>query len=454
MENPTKVELTKEFFEELSLAIKDRQSDFIVKSLSEMREADISLILEEFEAADSKYVLKLLPNDTAANILKDLDEDIREDFLEEFSPEEVAVYLEIVETDNGADILNEMPIKKREEVLAAMGNEEKVKNLLELLRYEENCAGGLMAKELVKANLDWTVIQCIEEIRRQAENVNKIYSVYVVDNKDKLLGRVSLKNLLLSKTTEKVKNIYDDDIVYVQTYMEEEEIASIMQKYDLEVLPVINVKGKLVGRITVDDIIDVITDQAEQERQIMAGIAEDVEEDDNIWILSRARLPWLIIGLLGGMIGAKLISGFEEVLAQVTAVAFFIPLIIATGGNVGIQSSALVVQSLASHLPFKDSLMQRITKVFLVALINGVVLSFLVFIFIYFTTDVKLAIVVATALFSVVVLASLLGTLIPLILEKFGFNPALASGPFITTTIDLLGLMVYFAVAHFLYQSL
>ncbi len=454
MENPTQNELTKEFFEEFSLALKDRKDDYIINSLSEMRNADISLILEEFDAIDSKYVLKLLPDEVSAEIIKDLDEDIREDFLEEFSPEEIAVYLELLETDNGADILNELPIKKREEAIASINNEEKVNNLLDLLRYEEHCAGGLMAKELVKANLDWSVIQCIEEIRRQAENVSKIYSVYVVDDKDTLLGRVSLKNLLLSKTSEKVKNIYDDDIVYVQTYMEEEEIASIMQKYDLEVLPVINVQGKLVGRITVDDIIDVITEQAEQERQIMAGIAEDVEEDDNIWLLSRARLPWLIIGLLGGIIGAKLIGGFEEVLSKVIAVASFIPLIIATGGNVGIQSSALVVQSLASRLPFKDGLLQRITKVFLVAIINGLVLALLVFIFIYFTSDLKLGFVVSVALFSVVILASLLGTLIPLLLDKFGFNPALASGPFITTTIDLIGLLVYFMVAQLLYHSL
>ncbi len=452
MEDLKQFEITKEFFDAFKQAVDERNDHHIKSSLQDLHNADISLILEEFDAEDSRYVLKLLPNETSASIIRDLDVDTRKEFLAVFEANEIAAYIEELATDDGADILNELPVKRREEVIGFLKNEEKANYILELLRYDEDCAGGLMAKELVKANLEWTVIECIDEIRRQAENVEKIYSVYVVDETDKLLGRVSLKNLLLANTRAKVKNIYDPDIVSVQTYMEEEEIADIMQKYDLEVIPVVNVQGKLVGRITVDDIIDVIKELAEEERQIMAGISEDVEEDDNIWLLSRARLPWLIIGLMGGMIGAKLIGVFENVLAQVTAIAFFIPLIMATGGNVGIQSSALVVQSLASQMAFKDSLLQRVVKVFMVAIINGVVLSVIVYTFILITTDHNLALVVSAALFSVVILASLLGTLIPLLLEKLGFNPALASGPFITTTIDLIGLAVYFFVAHSLYK--
>lgn len=452
MENPNQFEITREFFDEFSNAVESRDAKFIKSSLRDWRNADISLLLEEFEPEDSKYVIKLLPNEISAAIIKDLDEYIRREFLVHFESYEIAAYIDELETDNGADILNELPVKKREEVIANLSNKEKANYILELLRYEENCAGGLMAKELVKANLNWTVIECIDEIKRQAENVEKIYSVYVVDEDDKLLGRVSLKNLLLNNTKTRIKDIYDPDIVSVQTYMEEEEIASIMQKYDLEVIPVVNVQGKLVGRITVDDIIDVITEMAEQERQLMAGISEDVEEDDTIWILSRARLPWLIIGLIGGMFGARLIGAFEDVLTQITAVAFFIPLIMATGGNVGIQSSALVVQGLASHLMFKESLTNRIFKVILVAVINGFVLALLIFVFIYFNNSYKLALIVGTALFIVVILASVLGTVIPLILDKVGFNPALASGPFITTTNDLLGLTIYFLSVHLLYN--
>jgi len=353
-------------------------------------------------------------------------------------------------------ILNELPVKVREETIGGLTNEEKVGYILDLLRYDEDCAGGLMAKELIKANHNWSIIQTIEEIRRQAENVQKIYSVYVVDDNGILLGRVSLKQIILAQDSMKISEIFSDEVTSVPTYMDEEEVADIMRKYDLDAVPVVNVSGKLLGRITIDDIVDVITEQAEEERQLMSGISEDVEEDDSIWMLTRARLPWLVIGLAGGLIGAQFISVFEDDLKEITAIAFFIPLIIATGGNVGIQSSALVVQSLANPSPFEENQFQKLTKVLVVALINGILLAGFVFIFIMVLNqaDTRLATVVSTALFTVVLLASLLGTVIPMILDKMGINPALASGPFITTAIDLIGLAVYFLVVHILYSQI
>jgi len=310
-----------------------------------------------------------------------------------------------------------------------------------------------MAKELIKANVNWNVVRCIEEVRSQAEKVEKFYAVYVVDESDKLLGRVALRELILSKSNTKIADIYDDEVISVFTYQDQTEIAEIMQKYDLEALPVVNVSGKLVGRITIDDVIDVIKETADEERNLMAGISEDVEPDDSIWLLSRARLPWLVIGLLGGIFGAKFIGLFQKDLQQVAALAFFIPLIIATGGNVGVQSSALVVQSLANVNAFASGPWGKFFKTLLVAMINGIVLGTIIFGFVYFSYDYTLAFVVAVALFSNVIFASLVGTFIPLALDKFGFNPALASGPFITTTIDLLGLGLYFTVAHFLYNG-
>jgi len=444
-------ELTQEYLERFRIALDNQDEAFIRESLESVRHEDVSALLEEFNAEQSKYVLELLEKEVASDVIEDLDEDIRSKFLTAFNSEEIAEYVEGMETDDAADILNDLPVKIREEVIANLENDEKATHIIELLRYDEDCAGGLMAKELIKANVNWNVVQCVEEIRRQAENVQKIYSVYVVDDNDKLLGRVSLKDIVLARPSTKIADIYNSEIISVLTYQKEEEIADLMQKYDLESAPVINVQGKLVGRITVDDIIDVITELADQERKLMAGIAEDVEEDDSVWVLSRARLPWLVIGLLGGIIGARFIGFFEEDLLKVATLAFFIPLIIATGGNVGIQSSALVVQSLASISTFESSAWKKFIKTLLVAFFNGIVLAGLVYLFVFFTYDSTLAFVVSTALFSVVLLASLLGTLIPLILDKMGFNPALASGPFITTTIDLLGLAVYFTVAHLLY---
>lgn len=445
-------EFSQEFLDRLKEAVDNRDSSYIQETLEPIRHEDISAMLEEFSAEDSKYVLDLLDKEIASDIIEDLDEDIRVKFLNVLQPEEIAEYIDQIETDDAADILNDLPVKIREEVIANLVNIEKASNIIELLRYDEDCGGGLMAKELIKANVNWNVVQCIEEIRRQAEDVEKLYAVYVVDENEKLIGRVALKDIILAKASTKIADIYNAEIISVYTYQKEEEIADIMQKYDLEAVPVINVTGKLVGRITVDDIIDVITELAEQERKLMAGISEDVEEDDSVWILSRARLPWLVIGLIGGIVGAQFIGFFEGDLQKEAALAFFIPLIMATGGNVGIQSSALVVQSLATINVIESAPWQKFIKTLIVAILNGIVLAGLVYLFIFFSNGPQLAMVVSIALFSVVLFASLVGTSIPLILDKLGFNPALASGPFITTTVDLLGLALYFVVAHLLYN--
>lgn len=349
--------------------------------------------------------------------------------------------------------MNELPVKLREEIIAGIENEERAAYIIDLMRYEEDCAGGLMAKELVKANLNWNVVQCIDEIRRQAENVQKIYSVYVVDNNDILLGRTSLKRIILATNKTLIKDIYEPEIVSVETYMDQEEVVSIMRKYDLDAVPVVNGKGKLVGRITVDDVVDVMAEMAEAERQLMSGISEDVEEDDSVWMITRARLPWLIIGLGGGLLGAWFMGLFEEDIVLVPAMAFFIPLITATGGNVGIQSSAIVVQSLADKSGIDPGNMQRFYKGLLVSFLNAVVLAIITLLFnLILGQPLKMGFVVSIALFAVVMLASIMGTITPLILDRFEINPALASGPFITTANDLLGLGVYFAIAHYLYH--
>jgi magnesium transporter len=283
--------------------------------------------------------------------------------------------------------------------------------------------------------------------------VDKIYSVYVVDNNDKLLGIVSLKKMLLAGDDTKIADIYTSDIISVESYKPAEEVAEMMQKYDLESIPVVNVHGNLLGRITIDDVVDVITEQAEQDIQMMAGISDSAEEDANVWRLSRVRLPWLLVGMLGGILGARFIGFFEDDIILIPAMAFFIPLITATGGNVGIQSSSVVVQSLANKSGIGAFNSEKLLKVFLVALVNGIAISALVFLInLAIGEDIRLAMVVSIALLSVVVLASFMGTITPLVLDKAGVNPAIASGPFITTANDLLGLGIYFFVAHTLYH--
>lgn len=446
-------ELSVEFKERFKQALDGQDNDFIVTSLEGVNPADISALLDEFSGEECKYVFSLLTAETNAEILEDLEEDVREEFIKYFSAVELASYVELMDSDDGTDILYEMPVADRNEVIRQIEDEEKAANLMELLEYDEDVAGGLMAKEFIKVNFNWNISQCIEEIRNQAENVEKIYSIYVVDDHDNLLGKVATKNIILANDRAKVADIYDEDVVRVETSTSEEEVASIMEKYDLAAVPVVNARGKLVGRITIDDVIDVIREQVEEERQLMTGVSSDVEEDDSVWAISKARLPWLIIGMAGGLIGAQFMGLFKEEIIIIPALAFFIPLITATGGNVGIQSSSIVVQSLANPNVFADSMIKRLLKVFFVAIVNGAILSLMVFgAVILFMKEQPLAGTVSLALFAVVLLASFMGTITPLVLSKLGINPALASGPFITTTNDLLGLAVYFSTAHLLYN--
>jgi magnesium transporter len=443
-------ELTKEFRDRFQQALDARDEQFIRTALAHVKPADIASLLYEFNSEESKYVMDLLDIEVQAEIISDLDKDTRKKFLKVYPPSEIINFLNQLASDDTADILNELPIKEREQVLSGLEPELKLQ-VTELLRYEENVAGGLMAKELIKARYNWTVVQCVDEIRKQAENVNKFYAVYVVDEADKLMGRVALQDLIVSDARTIVVDIIEKDIVAVETYLEDWQVAEMMKKYDLESVPVVNVQGQLVGRITIDDVVDVITEQAEEERQIMAGISEDVEEDDSVWRNTRARLPWLLIGIAGGLMNAKFMGLFETELARVTAIAFFTPLIQATGGNVGIQSSSLIVQSLANPDFVDEGIWKRLVKVFFVAILNGLVLAVLVFgANVLLFGEYELSLLVSLALFSVVLFASFIGTITPLALNRFNFNPALAAGPFITTMNDLLGLTVYFFTVHLL----
>lgn len=452
MEPIKQFELSKEYLESLQSGIEQENAAFILASLEGVNVADIAAILDELATLESLYVLRLLDKQSAADCLIELYETSLEKVLRALETVEIASWISLMDSDDGADILSYFSEKEREEIIAEIDDRIKLDQILELLRYEEDTAGGIMAKEFIRANKNWNVVQTINEIRRQAENVEKFYSIYVVNNKQQLLGRVSLKKIILSTSETVIESIMEDEVISVPVYMDQEEVASLMRKYDLESVPVVNAKNKLVGRITVDDILDVVQEEADEDIQAMAGVSADIEESDSVFTISKARLPWLLIGVIGGLMGAKLIGFFEDGLAKYLALASFIPLVAATGGNVGIQASSLIVQSLASKSAFDDTPWQRFFKGFLVALLNGFVLGgfvFLVVVFLYGFEPV-FGITVGFALFCVVLLSSFMGTVTPLVLHRYGINPAIASGPFITTTNDLLGLAVYFGVAMLL----
>lgn len=449
MEIIKQFELSKEYLESLQQAIEAEDLNFIQETLDGVNVADIAALLDELSMAESIYVLRVVDAQLAADIIIELEATTQHRVLKELEVQEMANLIELMDSDDGADILNLFLEREREDIISHFQDKVKSDQILELLRYDEDTAGGIMAKEYIRANKNWNVVQTINEIRRQAENVSKIYSIFVVNNRQQLMGIVSLKKIVLASDETKIEDIYEEEVISVPTYMDQEEVAEVMRKYDLESLPVVNSKNKLVGRITVDDILDVIREEAEEDIQAMTGISDTVDEYDSVIKLSKARLPWLLIGICGGLVGAGFIGFFEEGLSKVTALAFFIPLITATGGNVGIQTSSIVVQSLASKSIFDDSLAKRFLKVLLVAILNGLILATFVFgvVVLFYKTDVSFAMVVSIALFSVVLLASFMGTITPIILDKIGINPALASGPFITTANDLIGLAVYFLVA-------
>jgi magnesium transporter len=440
--------LTEELLDNIEALIANRSDAELSALLSEIHFADVAEIVNELNDDDATYLFKLLDSDKTSDILTELDEDVREVILGNLSAKEIAEELDELDTDDAADIIGELPKEMIQKVISEIEDREHAKDIVDLLRYDENSAGGLMAKELVKVNENWDVLTCVKEMRAQAENVTRVHSIYVVDDEDKLKGRLSLKDLLTTSTKTHVKEIYIPKVDYVNVNERPEEVAKIMSKYDLEAIPVIDEIGRLVGRITIDDIIDVIREVAEKDYQLAAGISQDVEADDSIWELTKARLPWLLIGMFGGVGAASIITSFQGAFVQFPILLAFIPLMQATAGNVGVQSSAIVVQGLANDT-IKGTVIGRLLKEMLLGLVNGLALA-LVFILIShfgFKTPYLVSVTVGLALITVVINAAVVGTFIPIFLNKRGIDPAIATGPFITTSNDVLGILIYFSIA-------
>lgn len=441
-------EVTNELLNEVKSLIHQRDDTGILKILSKEHHADIAEILDDLSLEDATYLIKLLDSELTSDILMEVDEDIREKILKKLSPKEIADELTELDTDDAVDLIAELPEERQERVISHIEDEDHKADIQELLKYDENSAGGLMAKELVKVNENWNVLKCVKEMRAQAENVTRVHSIYVVDNDDKLKGRLSLKDLLVAPTKTHISEIYIPKVDSVNVNEKAEEVANIMQKYDLEAIPVVDDKNHLMGRITIDDIVDVIKEEAEKDYQMAAGISEDVEADDSVFKLTRARLPWLLIGMLGGIGAASIINGFQTILRTYTELIIFIPLIQATAGNVGVQSSAIVVQGLANNT-IKGEIIHRLIKEFFIGIINGLALAIIIFIVskIIFHTDIHISITIGIALVTVIVNAAIVGTFIPIFLNKRGIDPAVATGPFITTTNDVFGILIYFLIA-------
>lgn len=427
--------------------INSRNDSGILTLLNEYHHADIAEILEELNIAQATYVIKLLDSEKTSDILMEMDDDDREKVLATLSNKEIAEEVEELDSDDAADMIAELSEKRQEQVIAQIEDQEHKAEIRELLAYDEGTAGALMAKELVRVNENWTVTECVKEMRAQAENVTRVHSIYVVDDTEKLIGRLSLKDLLMASPRAHISTVYIHKVDYVKVNENVEEVARVMQKYDLEAIPVVDENKTLLGRITIDDIVDVIKEEAEKDYQLAAGITQDVEADDSILQLTRARLPWLFLGLLGGIGAFLIMEGFHGTFEKYAVLFFFTPLIAAMAGNVGVQSSAIIVQGLAND-DVKGSINNRLIKEMLLAALNGTILALFLFAFVWITKgDYLTALAISTSLVIVIIVAGLIGTFVPLFLDKKGIDPAIATGPFITTSNDIFGILIYFWIA-------
>jgi len=442
-------QLSKILIKKIAELILAKKNTTLKKLVNDIHFADMAEIINELSDDQGIYLIKLFDSEKTSEILTELDEDVREKILEGLSVKEIVDEIEELDSDDAADILAELSEERKEEVISKISDDNLADDLKELLSYNEDSAGGLMAKELVKANENWSVLKCLSEIKKQGEKVTRVHSIYVVDDKEKLIGRLSLKDLITSPSKSKIKNIYIPKVDSVNVLEKGEDVAKIMSKYDLEAIPVVDDKTHLVGRITIDDIVDFIKEEAEEDYLIAAGIQGDVEADDSIFELTKARLPWLFLGLVGGLGSVFILEGFEEFMNNPSykALFFFTPLIAAMAGNVGVQSSAIIVQGLANDV-VKGSLLNRLIKELGLSLINGVILGLLTIVFgQVINQPIELSLVISLSMLCVIVVAALIGTSIPIILEKRGIDPAIATGPFITTSNDIFGIFLFFYIA-------
>jgi len=442
-------QLTTDFLQKTEQLIAQKDGRALKELLADFHFADIAEILEELNSSDATYLIKLLESDITSEALMELDEDIREKILDRLSPKEIAEELSEMDSDDAADIIAELDDEIQQQVIDKIEDEDLAADIVELISYDEKSAGGLMAKELVQVKETWTVAGCVREMRRQAKNVTRVHSIYVTDKEGKLKGRLSLKDLLTASEKAHISDVYIPKVDYVTVHTEGDEVARIMQKYDLEAIPVIDEEGVLVGRVTIDDIVDYIKDEAEKDYQLAAGISQDVEADDSIFQLTKARLPWLILGLLGGLASVFILQDFEHLMTdpEVKMLFFFTPLIAAMAGNVGVQSSAIIVQGLANDI-VKGSLLNRLLKEVGLSLINGIALGGLVMLFgAIMQYSVAFSATIAISMLSVIIIAALIGTFVPIILDKRGIDPAIATGPFITTSNDIFGIFLFFYIS-------
>ena len=444
-------EYTDEYLEHIRKVIHDNDIDQARKELKELHPADIAELYQNLDLEEAEYLYKLLDEDTAADVLMELDEDDRRKLLDAMPAEQIAKQIDHLDTDDAVDLIQQLDEEDRDEILSHIDDVEQAGDIIDLLKYDEDTAGGLMGTEMIVVNENWSMPECIKQMRMQAEDMDEIYYVYVVDDDHKLRGVLPLKKLITHPSVAKIKHVMETDPVSVKVDTPIDDVTLDFEKYDLVAMPVVDSIGRLLGRITVDDVMDQVRESTERDYQLASGLSSDVDADDSIFAQTKARIPWLLIGIASGILASLILGTFEAKLEAVTALALFIPIIGGTGGNVGVQASAIVVQSLANGTLEIKEFSRQLGKEVLIGLMNATIISSVVLVYNLITLPDEFAVTisVAVSLFIVVMFATILGTVVPLTLEKLHINPALATGPFIQISNDIVGLVIYVQVATY-----
>ena len=451
-------ELNPDFIRQLHEAIEQRSTEGAFTLIKDLHPADIAELVSDLDTEEALFLLKLLDDETAADVLIELDEDQRHDLLEAMPSESIARKLEMMDASDAVDVIQELDEEDRDEIIKQIDDVEQAGDIVDLLQYGEDTAGGHMSTEMIVVNENLSMPDCIHAMREQAEDMDEIYNIYVVDDDNRLKGIFPLKKTITNPSASKIKHVMEPDPISVRTDTPIDDVALDFEKYDLVAMPVVDSIGRLVGRITVDDIMDEVREQSERDYQLASGLSGDIETDDSIFQQVKARLPWLFIGLVGGILNAIILDGGDSNLLQILpGMALFIPLIGGTGGNVGTQSSAIVVQGLANGSLEMSRAGRHLLKEVGVAILNALIISAIVFIYnCIFPADDDIAkaqittVAVTASLFCVILFASVFGSFVPILLEKIKIDPAIATGPFVTVTNDIVGMIIYMAISTWL----
>jgi magnesium transporter len=446
--------LSEKLIDDVKNSIKGEKRQFLMKLIDALRPADLADLIEHLDSQERLHIFDILEPKGAGDVLVEIEAPVQESILGELDNQAISEIVQELDSDDAADLVGDLPEDRAKEIIDTL-EEETSRELEKLLPYPEDTAGGIMALEFVAAKADATVQEAIDTIREKREEVENIYYLFVVDDFDRLVGVVSLKDLVLESPERKVRDIMNPEVmnpevISVNVNIDQEEVYHLVKKYDLVTIPVVDEQNRLTGRITHDDIIDVIEEEADEDMALMAGvIRQEIAEESSLKI-SRARLPWLVVGLFGGILAAAVINQFESSLERILALSFFFPVIMAMGGNTGTQAATVAVRGLATGDISLVNIGKRLWVEMKVALFNGVICGILLGVIVgLWLSDYGLGSIVALSLVLIILNSGFIGAAVPLVLKRLNIDPALATGPFVTTSNDILSLLIYLGLVTF-----